>query len=125
MSLTKCQSGCNFHFVFMTFSMQPVYTPENRLNCYTLFCFTKTWAPIPSHLTAVLSRTLWTVDCTTTAPSTQFPAKTSVVTTASDNGSNACSRTVYFIDTVLLRQGLLSSCTASGYFSVFFLVSDS
>jgi len=57
--------------------------------------FTKITVPRRFQLSAVRCRTMWTVNCTTTAASTQPKATTWDVTTATDNGSRANNRKVH------------------------------
>jgi len=52
--------------------------------------------PSQFRLSAVRYRTLWTVNCTTTAPSTRLRATTWDVITATDSGSRASNQTVRF-----------------------------
>jgi len=56
----------------------------------------KATTPHRFRLIAVRCRTLWTVNCTTAAPSTRLSATTPDVITPTDNGLNASNRKVLF-----------------------------
>jgi len=81
-------------------------TSCKQKNCILLFNVTRWKCNVvyikgtmlhPFRLSAVRIRTLWTVDSTTTAPSTRLSATTLDVTTTTDSGLNVSNRKVCFL----------------------------